>query len=650
MKHTSIWNEYTDVPFSSSPTRWVEESFTFEEPINRQIAQKGIPLHIGSHITRKKRHILYVLLFVGLFIILARSAQLQLIKGNQYSLFAERNRERAIPVPSERGLLYDIHMMQLTENIPKFSLALIPQDLPKKEEEKNTIVQQLAVLTKQDPNMIKNIIEEYGNYSYESITILDNLDYETALSIEIQSAELPGIHIQRGSKRQYITSGTASSSESLPHVIGYQSKLNKEELDRLYTFGYLPSDTIGKTGVEKQYETALRGTYGVKRIEVNALGKEQRIIAEEPPIPGDHLVLSIDYTMQQALEQIISSHLKKINKTKAVGIVVQPQTGAIMAMVSLPGYNNNDFSGGIDLKTYEVYTSNQDNPLFNRAIGGTYPSGSVIKPAIATAALTEGIITNKTSFLSNGGIRVGEWFFPDWQSGGHGITNVHRSIAWSVNTFYYYIGGGHNEFVGLGIEKISEYLKRYGISKKLGIDVPGEQPGFIPSKEWKEEVKKERWYIGDTYNISIGQGDLLVTPLQIAMMTAAIANGGTLYTPHVVDHIINPITKEKTIIPITPIQEHVTPSWAIEEARQGMKDCVTYGSCRRLGTLPFSTAGKTGTAQWNRNRDNHAWFTSFAPYNNPEIVVTILVEEGGGGSEVATPIAYDFYEWWGKNK
>ena len=270
--------------------------------------------------------------------------------------------------------------------------------------------------------------------------------------------------------------------------------------------------------------------------------------------------------------------------------------------------------------------------------------------SIATAALQEGIITAKTTFLSNGGLRIGNWFFPDWQAGGHGLTNVRRSIAWSVNTFYYYIGGGFEHFVGLGVDRITAYLKEYGLSEKLGIDIPGEQPGFLPSKEWKESVKGERWYVGDTYNLSIGQGDLLVTPLQINSLISTIANGGTLYKPHLMKYEEDPITKEKVIYETEVLNDNIVNSEYTEQARLGMKDCVDYGSCRRLSLLPFTSAGKTGTAQWSSTKENHAWFTAFAPYDNPEITLTVLVEEGGGGADVSAPIAFDILNWWWKNK
>jgi len=625
---------------------WVENSFSFDGQVGRNIPLPQSKLHIGTNFNKKDAIFFFIFILIIIGTILGRVIYLQTVKGEYYQAYSQTNRQRIIPIPSERGLVLDANNVELTKNIPNFSLALVPQDLPRKEDEREEIVKHLASLTNQEEDIIREKIEEYGNYSYESIIIQEDLDYETAISIQIAAGDLPGLHIQKSSKRLYTTGAAATTTESLAHIVGYQGKLNREELDLLYKDGYLPSDNIGKTALEKQYETELRGTYGRKTIEVDALGKQQKALGEEAPIPGKHLTLSLDTNIQEALENIIKTELSKAEKYRASGIVINPQNGEILALVSLPGFDNNDFSGGIDKKTYAKYTTNENNPLFNRSIAGTYPSGSVIKPAIATAALQEGLINNKTSFSSTGGVRVGQWFFPDWQAGGHGITNVTKSLAWSINTFYYIIGGGYEDFTGLGVDKIIEYLKKYGLSKELGIDLPGEKPGFLPSKEWKEEKKGERWYIGDTYNLSIGQGDLLVTPLQIASMTSVIANGGTLYKPHLVKKIIDPVTKEVKKIEPTIIENNIANKSHIETVKLGMRECVTYGSCRRLDSLPFTTAGKTGTAQWSSTKEDHAWFTSFAPYENPEIVVTILVEEGEGGSLIATPIAHEFYKWW----
>lgn len=634
---------------------WTENSFVFDAAAGKQVAIPKSGRFVGNSVTQKTKK--FLIIFVGgiLAILLVRILYLQILQGHNFLASAEQNRQRIISVPSERGLLYDRNGVQLTKNIPKFSLTLVPQDLPRDITKREKIIRRLSELTGQGTKEIRATLEEYGSYSYESIVIKENLDYDQALLIHIAASDLPGIKIGRGSKRLYTLDtseeGSTTSTESnlplsLSHILGYEGKLNKQELDEFYDQGYLPSDSIGKAGIERFYESYVRGVYGKKRIEVDAYGREQTALAEEDPVPGSHIVLSIDIEMQKKLEEILQDHLDKNKLSRGSGIVMNPKNGEILAMVSLPSYNNNDFSGGISQENYSKYIENENHPLFNRAIAGTYPSGSTIKPAVAAAALQEGIIKPNTSFRSVGGIQVGPWFFPDWQAGGHGITNVRKSIAWSVNTFYYYIGGGHNDFVGLGVEKIKNYLEEFGFAKKLGVDIPSEASGFIPSIDWKQEKIGEGWYVGDTYNLSIGQGYLLVTPLQIANLTATIANGGKVYRPHFAKKIIDPLTKEENDLKPEILNEQVVDAPHIQTVRLGMKDCVDYGSCRYLSLLPFSIAGKTGTAQWSSKKENHAWFTSFAPFNNPQIVVTILVEEGGQGSDIAVPIAFDFYNWW----
>ncbi len=637
---------------------WVEDSLTIGSARQDEDMVGSGTSHIGSSITSKKIFAILLTITLALTIILGRLLYLQVLQGDEYYARAEGNRQRIIPIPSERGLIFDRNGIQLTQNIPNFSLAVIPQDLPRDDRGLNLIISQLSEITSHETQDIKDTIEKYRYYKRDSIVIEEDIPYDTALKILIASADLPGIHIQRGSKRLYdpdgivITSTTLdnivpeTSYNALSHVLGYVGKLSPEELDIYYEKGYLPSDSIGKIGVEKTYEEYLRGIYGRKRIEVDARGKEQAILAEEAPYPGSHLTLSIDIQMQSKLEEIMKRRMQEEGTSRASAIAMNPQNGEVLALVSLPGFDNNDFSGGIESEKYTNYIQDEDRPLFNRAIGGTYPSGSVIKPAIASAALQEGIINATTSFLSTGGISVGAWFFPDWKTGGHGRTNVRKSIAWSVNTFYYYIGGGYGDFVGLGVSRITDYLRKYGFSNKLGIDIPAEADGFLPSPEWKKKVKDEPWYQGDTYNLSIGQGDFLTTPLQIAAMTATISNGGTLYQPHIVKEVYDEVTHDT--IPIDPVvlnSNFIAPSH-IQTIKGGMNDCVHDGSCWALRNLPFESGGKTGTAQWNSNRNTHAWFTSFAPLDYPEIVVTVMVEEGGEGSLAAEPIAGEFYKWW----
>ncbi len=630
----------------SSDTDWVEGTHGVIQGKNNSSRR-----FIAPTITAKRR-VFFLLFVITCFTFLTlRVTYLQVIKGVAYRQAAEGNRQRITPIPSERGLIFDREGVQLTKNVPNFSLALVPQDLPRNFEERDALIQTLAGLVDATTEEVRSTIDKYGAYSYESIIIDEDLDYETALRIHIAAADIPGIHIHRGSKRLYVEDREGEEVDlpmSMSHILGYLGKLSPKELDALYKVGYHPSDTIGKTGIEQQYESFLRGVYGVQRIEVDSLGKEQNAIAEEAPKDGAHIALSIDIRMQRELEQILTNALSRGAYRKGVAIVTEPDSGAILAMVSLPGFDNNDFSGGIDYATYQSYIENEDRPLFNRAIAGTYPSGSTIKPAMAAAALEENIITKDTSFLSSGGIQVGPWFFPDWQNGGHGRTDVRKSIAESVNTFYYIIGGGYKDVVGLGVDRITKYLEEFGLSTILGIDIPGEASGFLPSKQWKEEAKGERWYVGDTYNLSIGQGDLLLTPLQLVMYISSIANGGTLYKPHLVRSISDVVSGEEKEVQHEAIKKIPIADRHIETVRQAMKDCSEKGSCRLLSLLPFTTAGKTGTAQWSNSKDAHAWFTAFAPYDNPEISLVILVEEGEGGSMTAAPIAFEFLNWWWK--
>ena len=290
---------------------------------------------------------------------------------------------------------------------------------------------------------------------------------------------------------------------------------------------------VGKNGLEASYEEYLRGVDGKSYIEVNAQGAPQTTVAFEEPVPGKTLALTVDAELQKKVSEVLKAYLAAARKTRAAAVVLNPQNGDILAMVSLPGYDANLFSKGAERgETYRALLENPDHPLFARAISGTYPSGSTIKPAIAAAALDARVIVANTSVFSAGGIRVGQWFFPDWKAGGHGATNVIKAIAESVNTFFYMVGGGHEAFSGLGIDRLTTYLTGFGFGARTGIDIPGEAKGLVPNPQWKAERSDEPWYIGDTYHLAIGQGDFLVTPLQIARMTAYFASGGKWPRPH----------------------------------------------------------------------------------------------------------------------
>ncbi len=629
---------------------WVEENLHLEKDFSKHTTTIGTRKYLGKSILNKRLLFFVVILLLGMTTILLRSFYAQILKGDYYYNLAENNRIRIKPIVAERGIIFDRFGKQLVQNVPNFSLSIVPQDLPIDKIKKQEVIFKLASISGLTEDYIQNLLLKYKNYSYESLVLKDNLDYNTSLKIYIESTQMPGVLIEGGMKRNYIFSNNqnlVSSTLSLSHVLGYLGKLNDEELQENHSKGYLVSDNIGKYGVEKKYENDLRGIYGRKKIEVNSTGREQNEISQEPPTPGKNLWLTIDLEAQNKLEELIKNFIAKKGEHRISAIALNPKNGEILALVSWPSFDNNLFSSGIKQEDYDKYINNPDKPLFNRAIGGNIPSGSIVKPIIAAAALEEKIIDINKTFLSNGGLQVGKWYFKDWKSGGHGTTNVTKALAWSVNTFFYYIGGGFGNFTGLGVNKILEYMHKFNLAKKTGIDLPGESAGFLPSKEWKEATKGEKWYVGDTYNLSIGQGDLLVTPLQAAVWTAAFANGGTIIKPHVALQLSS---KDSKIEKFSFSQENtkVVSSKTIEIVQQGMRECVLTGSCKLLQTLPFTSAGKTGTAQWNSTKPEHAWFTAFAPYENPQIVITVLIEEGGQGSTVSMPIANDFLSWWGK--
>lgn len=628
---------------------WIEESITVEQGSDKLITKAGTSAFLGRSISLNVLKIFGGLITLGIVILLVKIFYLQIIKGNEYLQLAEGNRIRLKPIVAERGIILDRYGKQLVQNVPSFSLAVVPQDLPRNLGQRQNIIERLSEISELTVDEINEKIKKYGNYSYQSLVLKENLDYETALQLYIKNASLPGVLIESGVKRDYILAHQENTDSVLSwsHILGYTGKLNDTELEKLKDKGYLLSDNVGKTGLEKQYEEYLRGTYGQKKVEVNALGKESNVVAEEAPIPGYNLWLTIDAEAQQKMEELVEAMSEKIGLRKIAAIAMDPRDGAIMAMVSWPAYDNNLFVGGISKDNYKKLTEDTDRPLFDRVIGGTYPSGSTVKLVMVAAALEEKIITPNTTVLSVGGMQVGNWFFKDWKAGGHGTTNLLKAIAQSVNTFFYYIGGGYGDFVGLGLDRMAQYFAKFNLGSKTGIDLPGENSGFIPTREWKKETKNEQWYIGDTYNLSIGQGDLLVTPLQVAVWTAAVANSGNVVQPYIGSELKSATGKNISLKPnikAANIVSSETAYWT----RKAAQECVTTGSCYLLRNMPFTSGGKTGTAQWSNNKNTHGWFTAFAPFENPQIVVSVLVEEGGEGAYVSMPIAHDFLMWWSK--
>ncbi len=622
---------------------WTEDSF------NENVGDGEI---VGRTFDLRKTKLVGAVVLFFLMILLGRTAWLQVVEGDYYHSMAEGNRVRIQRIEPKRGVIYDRDLNPLARNKANWLLYFTPIDLPRENSEKDDVILKVSEILASDKEgeLNQEMTIEYINEAlskiklntleaYQPLFIADNIPYDKAMQLYLVENQLPGVILDNRTRREYNV-----YAQSLSHILGYTGKINEDELDK---FGeeYLPIDYIGKTGIEYFWENELKGVGGKRHIEVDALGKKNKIIRQTESEDGHNLVLALDLELQKKIEDILNSYLKKFNLSKAAVVAMNPNNGEVLSMVSLPAYDNNVFARGITSKEYAEILAEGDNPLFNRAISGEYPSGSTIKPVMAIAGLSEGIISEWTSFNSVGGIGIGQWFFPDWKAGGHGLTSVRKAIAESVNTFFYYLGGGYEDFVGLGINTMVKYFRLFGLGEQTGIDLAGEVDGFLPSKEWKEKVKGERWYIGDTYHLAIGQGDLLVTPLQVANFTSVFANSGTLYRPRLIKSVLSDDDKVIKEFESEIIRQDFIDPYNMQIIRQGMRQTVTSGSATSLQAVPVSVAGKTGTAQWSSKKSPHTWFTGFAPYDNPEIVITVLVEEGGEAS-VAVPITKEILTWY----
>lgn len=595
---------------------------------------------LGKHLADKRINLSFVCVLLVLSLLIIRVMQLQIIKGEYYQTIAEINRTREKPLISSRGLIYDSQKKPLVRNIPFFDAMILPKDLSLKDNLREEQLKLIAEVLGIDKNEIAELLKKYPkNFKYQ-LTIKENIDYEEALLLKIKTKNIPGLYIETRNEREYMYPNDFS------HVLGYEGKITETEFAKKQDDGYLLNDYLGKTGLELSYESILRGAYGKDSVEVDVTGQEKKVIFHQDPQNGKNLILTVDIEVQKKARQILSDYLKRIRQGRASIIMLNPNDGAIIALISLPDFDNNLFAKGISQEDYKNLIENEDNPLFDRSIKGEYPSGSSIKPAVAAAALQEKIITDKTTFFSTGGLWLYErWFFPDWAAGGHGLTNIYKAIAWSVNTYFYIIGGGYDEFKGLDVDGLEKYFKLFGLGEKTGIDLPGESTGLVPNPVWKMKEKNEQWYIGDTYHMAIGQGDLLVTPIQLVNYIAAIANGGILYKPHIVKEIFPNQGEAENINPQVIRKDFISQE-NLDIVRRAMRQTITIGSAQLLNNLNIDVAGKTGTAQWHNEKDTHAWFAGFAPYNDPEVAIIVLVEEGGEGSAISVPIAYDILDWY----
>jgi penicillin-binding protein 2 len=552
----------------------------------------------------------FVFCFLMISFLLFKTFQLQVVEGKDFVQLAERNKFIIHQIQAERGVIYDKNMEQLVFNKSTFDLVCGEE-------------------------------------------VVENLSHQELILFEARNGEHSDCRINTNVVREY------KEGEVFAQVLGYTARINNEELVSAPEF-YSASDYVGRTGAESYYEEYLRKNPGKLRVEKDVLGQalSQEIISL--PESGESLVLWLDADLQRKLSEELKNKYEEIGAGGAAAVAMDPKTGGILALVSLPSFDNNLFQKGADVASLQSLLDDPQNlnPLFNRAISGRYLTGSSIKPLLAAAALQEDIISPKEQIYSPGYIEVPHQYDPEItykfrDNAVHGWVDMKKAIAQSCNVYFYSIGGGYGEQAGLGPTKIKEYLEMFGWTEKTGIDLPSEAAGFVPDTEWKRETLGEGWWDGNTYYLSIGQEYLQITPLEVATSIAAVANGGKLLKPQVVREIISGSSDEFEVVEeFNPevLRENFIDPENLEVVREGMRQAVTgfnspLASAVVLNSLPVSSAAKTGTAELGNDR-YHNWITVFAPYEDPEIVLTVMVENVKGVQAAVLPVVKNVLDWY----
>lgn len=615
---------------------WGEEDMLF--------AADGSGKPVKSVFPPRRLRLLRLLAAGALAILLVQGLRLQITAGSLFRNEAEQNRVREFIEYAPRGIFLDRFGTPLVQNIPSVDLVAEPSRVPEDSAPLLTVLAE--ALRSRDLSAIQEQLSRLNRQSNFPQPLLAGLSHEEFLAVSSRADRLPGIRTETTATRQYAGNGPFA------HVLGYTGKLSPEE--RPAFPDYVLTENIGKAGLEQTYERLLRGQHGARRVEVDAHGNVQHELGRQPATPGSNLRLHLD----SALQEVVAAALARgaavsggappgtPGVRRGAVVALDPFSGSVRSLVSLPTFPHSDLARG----QTEVVRSALTDPaasLLNRVTQGQYVPGSSFKIAVASAALEERVVSPATSIRSTGGIRVGQWFFPDWKAGGHGQTALTKALAESVNTYFYTIGGGFGDFPrALGIERITAWAKKLGLGEPTGIDLPEEANGLLPSPAWKERAKGERWYIGDTYHAAIGQGDVLVTPLQLAVMASTVANGGTVYAPRLLEAVIGlDGTVRERSSPRVRAESVITPETAAA-VRAGMRSAVETGSAQGLLTLPIAVAAKTGTAEIGGTDKTHAWVTVIAPFQKPELVLVVLLEEAGGGDRVAVPVAREILAWY----
>ncbi|MGB0908800.1 MAG: penicillin-binding protein 2 [Nitrospirales bacterium] len=575
-----------------------------------------------------------VLIKVGILLLIAllglRLWQLQIRDGQDYQEMAKDNRTRSIILEPARGLLYDLHGQLLANNVPSFNLYVSLEDV----KNRDALFEELTRLLPFSQKDLRDKIS--GKNRSARVKIKGGLSLKEAAIVESHRVTLPGVFIQPEYQRNYPLGGYAS------HVIGYvgeisEAKLKKEEYQELHQ-----GSVIGQYGVERTYDHALRGVSGQELLEVDALGHRKQSISVRKPTAGDDLYMTIDIRLQRMAEDLLGEEAGAI-------VALDPRNGAVLILASRPTFDPTALSSGLPMSEWQALLHDVRHPLTNRTIQGQYPPGSTFKIVMAAAVLGSQTAQGSDHFFCPGGFKFGRRTYRDWKRGGHGSVELIDALAQSCDVYFYKVGNR------MGIETIASYSKQFGLGEKTGIDLPSERSGLVPSSEWKRRVKGEPWYPGETISVSIGQGFMTVTPIQMAQVVAATAMNGRVVKPQLVRAIRKRGTGIMEEVTPSPSKQIAIPPEAFAQIRSGLEAVVIKGTARRSQSSLVAIAGKTGTAQVVALRSgpqkdipkefrDHAWFVAYAPAENPTIAIVVLAEHMGHGGSAAAPLAKQLIE------
>jgi penicillin-binding protein 2 len=656
---------------------------------------------------RLRSYLFRVMALVAFLVLATQLYNLQVVQGETYKALADANRFRLNQVPASRGVMYDRNGELLVRNRPTYNVVIIPAYLPEDATAEAKVFARLSELLNLPITTQIEPVVGYNNGYFQAIThhqfnrqlrrqiinprsrqlaksplgirdavsqnralapflpvtIAKDIDPIIAAKIEEERIDLPGVLIDVAPSRDYLY------GELLSHLLGYVGPIPAEQFDRYQSQGYDLTDSTGLAGLEASYEEWLHGIKGLESIEVDVTGQKIRTVSENIQVrPGHNLRLSIDLGLQKATAQALQEQMTEVNSKQGVAIAMNPQTGEILALVSLPSYDNNSFARGITARELSLLSEDPWTPLVNHAIAGLYPPGSTFKIIPAAGALQERTVYSDTIFVDEGILYLPNQFYPDnldlaqpfycWLRQGHGPVNMVAALAFSCDVYFYQVGGGYYpaEYEGLGLERMGKYAEMFGLGERTGIDIPGEVSGLVPDQKWKRLNYAETWLTGDTYNMAIGQGFVLATPLQMVNAYAAIANGGTLYQPYLVKEILDADGNVLKVNEPQVIRKLAVDPQFMALIQEGLRDVIAWeaGTAHDTFDVPgIIASGKTGTAEFcdrypqcldrdGRVKTSHAWFVSYAPSNNPTIATVVFVYGGGGvtleGSEVAVPV------------